>query len=381
MKVSAMLNLAWKNSILRPGRMVLIILSVAAVLAEILVLEGFLAGSYTQLRQTVLRRGGDVMVAQSGVTNFLATRSILPQQARAAVEAIPGVAGTHPLAAIGLIYEAGERRSPIIVMVYDDAGGPFAMAAGKPPAEDGSIAVDHALAEKFGLSTGDTLTLSDFEFSISGITRGESALFTPFAFMNFDTLIDFYFESDVASDIAAFPLLSFLSVDAAPGTDPADLAARITGEVADAQAMLPRDLALNDEEMGRELLGPVLNLLLGLSYGIGAMAIGMFTFAAVRSRRRSLGVMRALGFTARHIATGVVAEAVVTAVAAIPLGILMAVGLAALIERVAPVYLLEVLEPRALLQTAFVAVALAVLGALAPLRMLMRLDPATAFRE
>ncbi len=376
-----MIRLAWKNALLRPGRTVLIVLSVAAVLAEILVLEGFLAGSYTQLRQAVLRRGGDVMVAQAGVTNFLATRSILPQQTRAAVEAIPGVSGTHPLAALAAIYEAGDLRTPIIVLVYDDAGGPAGIMSGRPPTEDGEIAVDHALAERYGLVPGDTLTLSDYDFTISGITRGEAALFTPFAFMNFDTLIEFYFDSDVASDIAAFPLLSFLAVDAAPGTDPAELAERITAQVADAQAILPKDLALNDEGLGRELLGPILNLLLGLSYGIGAMAIGMFTFAAVRSRRKTLGVLRALGFTARDIVTGIVAEAVAIAVAAIPPGLLLAIGLAALIEWVAPVYLLQVMEPRALLQTALVAVVLAVLGALAPLRMLMRLDPATAFRE
>lgn len=376
-----MIRLAFKNSVLHPGRTVLIVLSVAAVLAEILVLEGFLAGSYTQLRQAVLRRGGDVMVAQAGVTNFVATRSILPQRTRTAVEAIPGVAGTHPLAALGVIYENGDRLSPIIVMVYDDQGGPAGMQSGRPPAGDGEIAVDHALAEMFGLGVGDTLTLSDYDFTISGITRGEAALFTPFAFMNFDTLIDFYFESDVASDIAAFPLLSFLAVDATPETDPARLAARITAEVDDAQAMLPRDFALSDEELGRELLGPILNLLLGLSYGIGAMAIGMFTFAAVRSRRKSLGVLRALGFSANRIVAGVVAEAVATALAAVPLGIVLAIGLAALIEWIAPVYLLQVLEPQALLQTALVAVVLAVLGALAPLRMLMRLDPATAFRE
>ena len=106
-----MLGLAWKNNLLRPGRTILIVLSVAAVLAEILILEGFLAGSYTQLRQAVLRRGGDVIVAQSGVTNFLATRSILPQQTRAAVEAIPDVVGTHPLAAIGVIYEAPDNQN------------------------------------------------------------------------------------------------------------------------------------------------------------------------------------------------------------------------------------------------------------------------------
>ena len=204
-----MIWLAWKNSILRPARSLLIILSVAAILAEILVLEGFLAGSYTQLRQAVLRRGGDVMVSQAGVRNFLATRSILPQRTRAAVEAIPGVAKTHPLAALSMIYEQGARRAPTIVIVYDDGGGPEVFLSGQAPANNGEIAIDLSLAEKFGLGVGDRLTLPDYDFTVSGITSGESALFTPFAFINFDTLIDFYFESDVAADIAAFPAAEF----------------------------------------------------------------------------------------------------------------------------------------------------------------------------
>ncbi len=376
-----MIRLAWKSGLLRPGRAILMVVSVAVVLAEILVLEGFLAGTYAQLRQAVLRRGGDVMVAQAGVTNFLATRSILPQRTRAAVEALPGVGSTYPLAALGAIYEQGERRSPIIILVFDDAGGPTEIAAGRAPNGEREVAIDLSLARRYGLVPGDTLRLSDFDFTISGISRGSAALFTPFTFVTFDTLIDFYFESDVADDIAAFPLLSFLAVEAAPGVDPVELAATISEEIDDADAILPQVLAQNDENMGRELLGPILNLLLGLSYGIGAMAIGMFMFAAVRSRRKSLGVLRALGFRPRDLIVGVIAEAVATTLMAIPLGILIAVALAALIQRIAPVYLLQVMESEALLRTAAIALLLAVLGALVPLRMLLRLDPATAFRE
>ena len=45
-----------------------------------------------------------------------------------------------------------------------------------------------------------------------------------------------------------------------------------------------------------------------------------------------------------------------------------------------PVYLVEIGEPFTLLRTAFVVLAMAALGALSPLRSLMRLDPASAFR-
>jgi hypothetical protein len=65
----------------------LTVLAIAAVIAEILIIEGFLAGLYLQLRQAVLNRGGDLVVTQAGIGNFIAARSILPQTARLDVEA------------------------------------------------------------------------------------------------------------------------------------------------------------------------------------------------------------------------------------------------------------------------------------------------------
>jgi putative ABC transport system permease protein len=381
-----MLYLTLKNALYRPARLIMTVLAITAILAEILVLEGFMAGSYEQLRQTVLRRGGDVMVTQSGISNFLAVRSILPQQTRAEVEAVKGVKTTHPLTAIMQIYESGGRLTPIIILVYDDAsgknaGGPTDIIEGRAPTDPDEVVIDRALAQRYGLGPGDILTLSDFNFTVSGISAGSAALFTPFAFITYDSLIDFYFESDIADDISAFPLLSFLSVETEGGADPAQVAQRIAQQVPVADAILPKDLARNDENLGRELLGPILNLLLWLSYIIGALAIGMFMFAAVRAQQKSFGVLRALGFTTGHLVTGVIAEAVVITLLALPLGIMLAAGLAGLIENYAPVYLVLATEPAAILRTGLIAIVLAVLGALTPLQLLRKLDPATAFRE
>jgi len=375
-----MFRLALKNGVFRPVKTLLTIVAIAAVIAEILILEGFLAGTYAQLRQAVLQRGGDVIVAQKGITNFVVARSILPQLTREKVEALPGVVDAKPLTILMLIYEQNDRRTPIFTLVYDDAGGPTQIVEGHAPQEPREIVIDRSLAQRYGLAPGDILTLSDYEFTISGITENAAVIFTPFAFMSYDGLIDFYFESDVASDIAAFPLLSFLLVDLEPGTDPNAIIDRIDTEIEDAGALLPEDLASNEEKIGKELFGPVLSLLLGLSYGIGALAIGLFMFAAVRSRQKSLAVLRALGFTTRNLMVGVIIEAIGTVVLALPLGILIAAGLARVIAIYAPVYLVLVTEPSALLRTGLIVILLAILGALAPLGTLRRLDPATAFR-
>ena len=245
------------------ARTVSTVLSIAAVVAVILILEGFLAGLYHQLRTAVLKRGGDLIVAQAGVSSFIAARSILPQQARLEVEELEGVREAHPLTGLSAIYERDGRRTAIFVLVYDTAGGPTLLAAGKAASGDREIVIDRAIATKYALSLGDPIEISEFEFRISGIAQNSSSFLTPFAFITYDDLIDFYFESDIAADIATFPLLSFLLVETQPGTDLQTLAARIEDRLDTADVFLPDELARSDENLGRELMGPILGLLLG----------------------------------------------------------------------------------------------------------------------
>jgi ABC-type antimicrobial peptide transport system permease subunit len=363
------------------GRVALTVLAIGAIIAEMFILEGFLAGMYVQLRSAVLNRGGDVIVTQSGISNFIAARSILPQLTRLKVEEIEGVREAHPLTALSVIYDRDGRKTPIIILVYDTAGGPQEIISGTPIGGEREIVIDQALAKRYGFSPGDRITISDFDFKISGISENSAAFFTPFAFITYDGLIDFYFESDIAADIATFPLLSFLLVDTEPGADPKTVIERIRRYVTVADAFLPGELAQRDENLGRELMGPILGLLLVVSYGIGALIIGMFMFAAVRSRLRSLGVMRALGFTPVMLGTAVVIEAGVLTLLAIPLGIALSHVLAVVIHALAPVYLILPMEPAALARTAVVCLALAGLGALAPVRLIAGMDPAVVFRS
>ncbi len=376
-----MLDLVLKQLRYNSFRSLLTVLAIAAVIAEILILEGFLAGLYKQLQSAVLNRNADVIVSQTGISNFLASRSILPQLTRRDVEDVEGVKEAHPLTALSVIYSQGGRSMPIIIFVHDAIGGPTEIIAGGPVVSDRGIVIDQGLSRKFGLKPGDNITISDFDFKISGVSSRSAAFFTPFAFIVYDDLIDFYLESDVADDIATFPLLSFLLVDVEEGADPQAVAARIEKTVDVADAFLPDQLARNDEDMGRELMGPILGLLIVVSYGTGALVVGMFMFATIRARLPSLGVMRALGFKPRTLGAAVVLEAGLLTIFALPIGILLSLGLANIIHDLSPIYLILPVEPTAVVRTAIVCLALASIGALAPVRMIARLDPAVVFRS
>ncbi len=83
-----MFNLVYRQLIHESFRTLLTTFAIAGALAVILLLEGFLSGLYSQLKNVSLNRGADLIVAQSG------------------------------------IYEKkGYRKNPIFFIIYDTAGG------------------------------------------------------------------------------------------------------------------------------------------------------------------------------------------------------------------------------------------------------------------
>ena len=376
-----MLRLLYRQLTLDTIRTTLTAFAIAAVVATILILEGFNEGLVAQLGDAVTDRQADLIVTQAGVSNMIAARSVLPQFTRQEVEAVPGVTAAHPLTGIPVIYADGEQRTPMFLLVYDNVGGPTGLVAGTTIAKPRDIVIDRSLAAKYGLAPGDPLLISDFEFCVSGITTGAAAFFTPFGFARYDDLIDFYFESDVAADISTFPLLSFLLVELAPDADRRVVADAIENRVPEGDVFFPEVLAAEDEALGRVLFGPILKLLIGVGYAIGVLVTGIIMFAAVSARRQAFGVLKALGFSHRYLSLSVLLEALALALLAIPLGIVLAALVGSAIEVTMPLYRILATEPLPVLRTAIACLLFAALGALLPVRLIRRLDPALVFRS
>ena len=374
-----MLSYVYRQLTFDLPRTVLMVATVASVVSVILVLEGFYSGLLTQMRQAVLARGADLIVTQAGIANLTAARSVLPQVSRGDVEAIDGVAGAHPLTGLPIIYERGDLRTPAFLLVYDTGGGPTRFAQGRAPEQQREIAIDRSLALKYDLKPGDAFVISNFEFRVSGLTEGAAAIFTPMAFARYDDLIDFYFESDLAADISTFPLVSFLLVELAPKADRVAVMAEIEARVPAADVFTSQALAENDEALGRVFFGPLMVVLVGAAYVAGILVIGIIMFSAVNNRRHELGVLKALGFGDGFLRRAVVSESLVITLLGIPAGVVLAVGIAEAIEATMPLYLIGATDPLPLLRTVIGCSAVAILGALGPVRMIRGVDPARVF--
>ena len=377
-----MFKLIYRQLAYEPFRTLLTGAAIASALAVILLLEGFQSGLLIQLKNVALNRGADLIVTQAGVSNFTASRSLLPQVSRQQIEAVDGVVEAYPITMVPIIYEQqGYRKSPVFFVVYDVVGGPSKLKAGRAPEKPREIVIDESLAVLYDLNVGDPFVVADFEFRISGIAERASALFTAFAFIKYDDMIDFFFDSDLVGDISNLPLLSFLLLELQPGADRDAVATAIATAQSDGDVFTPEQLAGNDIELGRTLFGPIMGVLIGAGYLIALLVVGMIMFAAVHARLRNFGVMKALGFPNRSLVKGMVLESLVMVLLAFPLALLLAQGGAWFIETSVPLYLVPVMETVPLLRTFFAALLLAVIGAYLPYRLIAKLDPAIVFRS
>jgi len=366
-------------------RTILTCVAIASALAVILLLEGFQSGLFIQLKNVALNRGADLIVAQRGVSNFIASRSLLPQMSRERIEAINGVITAHPVTMVPVIYEKqGFRKSPVIFVVYDaraGGGGPSRIKTGKSILKPGEIVIDESLAVLYNLKVGDPFVVADFEFRISGIAEQASALFTAFSFIDYGDMIDFFFDSDLVGDISNLPLLSYLLVELEADANKDVIAKAIEKVESEGDVFTPEQLSQNDVALGHTLFGPVMSVLIGASYIVTLLVVGMIMFAAVHARLRSLGVLKALGFRNSSLINGLLLESLVMILISFPLAIGFASVAAWVIETRVPLYLVPVTEAVPVMRTFLAALVLGVIGAYLPYRLIARLDPAIVFRS
>ena len=355
-------------------------LAICAAIAVTLILHGFEQGLYVQSKKVVMDRGGQLFLAQAGVANFLAVRSSIPQLTRAAVEEVEGVDEAHPITGFWVIYGPEGNKFPLLLVVYDQLGGPPNIIEGQPIRAGRDVVIDIGLAKRFGLKPGDPLVISEFEFRVSGISSGSSALFSTFAYVSYDGLIDLLIESEIAPDISTFPMVSFLLTQLDKGADLMTVGNRIEAQVPEVDVFAPQQLAAKDVQLGEELFGPIMGVLISLSYIIGMLVIGLIIYSDVSARRRSFGILKALGFRLSHIARGVLMQTLLLVIVAYPLGVGFAYLVASAIEWNMPVYLVHVLDGPGLIKTLLGSFIMGLLGSLLPLRMIARTDPMLAFQ-
>ncbi len=348
--------------------------AVAGAFALVLFFEAVFAGESEQIVAYIKRTDADVWVMQKGVSNMHMATSFVWDWKADRVSQVEGVSQVTPILYLNTVMEAGDRNWFSFIVGLDSGdsrAGPWEITAGKTVPGAGEIIIPAVLARLSGRSLGDEVGIGGESFTVAGLSEGTFSMANSVAFVTM---------SDLADIMSTFGTASYLVVDAEPGTDAAALATRIQNDV-DKVSVLPSDRFVDNDwavamQMGLEIIG-----MMTIIGGVLAMLLTGFTvYVSVSRKERELAVIKALGFRNRAIYASAMIQAAVIAFGGFLLALVFVRLAVPVTAALVPQVSLQVL-PSAVLRVGSIALVVAVLASMLPVRKLVRVDPMLAFRS
>jgi putative ABC transport system permease protein len=268
---------------------------------------------------------------------------------------------------------------------------PLRLKHGRAPKGPHEVVIDAVTARKYGYSVGDSIRIYFLgpakTFRVVGIAGfGKTDNLGGATMASFDL--------DTAQHVLGTPeQVQNIGVAASPGVSNQELLARIravlapTAEVVSGKSAAQQ--SADDIKTGIGFLGTALLFFAGIALFVGSFIVAN-TFAIVISQRtRELGLLRALGATGRQVMTSVLIEAGIVGLAAsiagFGVGLGLGVGLRALIQTLgggAPLPGASLrIEPRTIIVSLAVGLAVTLISAIVPARRAARLPAIAAMRD
>ena len=369
------MRLALRELRRRPGRFGMATLTLAVLASLLLFLAGLLDGLYLGSTGAIRAQRADVFVySDTSRDSFL--RSRIAPATRNAVEQVEGVSavGGVGLALVGAAVPGSSELADAAVIGYELAprGVP------DPPAPGQAWADDRLKAAGVGL--GDVLRLgaaqipvevigfvTDTNYLLQGALWVEPSTWRAVQNANRP-------DARVADDI-----VQVLVVRSDGSVSDADLAARVDAATAALGSGTGATSSLTKAEAELSLPGTreqsaTFNQILAVTFAVVVLIVALYFALLTLERVPLYGMLKAVGASTRQLFAGVMAQAVVVATAAFVVGaVVVAAGAAT-----APAELPLTVEQSRVVSTYVVLVVCAIVGSLASLRRVVRIDPAQA---
>ncbi len=366
--------LARKNLFQDRRRAVLAVGGVAASLVLVLVLDGVFAGAMHQVNAYMRNSPADVFVAQRDVRTMHMTQSALPPATVDDVAAINGVAWAEGLRYTTSILEAtGGGQLTTYVLGYDTTtghGGPRRLAAGRPPGP-GEVLVDDTAAEELDVQVGDTVSIlgSPVPLRVSGLSTDGTNIVNTTVYVR-------------TEDFAALrgATVAYVLAGAEAGVDADTLAQRIAAALPDTTVQTRAEFARQEANVVRDMAADVMKCVTVIGFVIALAVTGLTLFTATLAKLREYGILKALGAGTPRLAATVAAQAAWSVALALVAAVAVSLALGAAIGAATPNVQVAI-EPASVLRTGATALIVGAIASLIPLRRVLRVDPATAFRR
>jgi len=367
-------GVAVRNLIGERTRFALSVTGVGFAVLLVLVMAGIFVGTINQVTTYIDHSRNAVWVVQPGVAQMFRAVSWLPAEDRQRLLSAPGVASADPILGQPSDFVHNGEQTAYFVLGYDTAtgvGGPWAMAEGRAVAGPGEVVLDRILARKNNIRVGDSVEIVDGTFTVVGLSDQTAALGNFYAFVSLP---------DAARLLRAGDRVSYFLVQPRPGYSPEQTAAAVRESLPGMDALTSAEFARNSRDIIISMVGRPLKTMIAISTLVGVVLVGLIVWTLTVEQAADFGVLRALGVRPIQLCRIVLAQAALVAAVGFALGAAVAYGAQFLIgERMGDVTV--AITPAMLAAMAAATAVMAIAGSLLPLRRVVRIDPAAAFRR
>jgi putative ABC transport system permease protein len=366
------MRLAYRNLFQNKTRLALSLGGVALAVMLILLLNGLLAGMNTQITSYLKRTPGEILVAQSGVSNLLGATSLLPTDILDSVQQTAGVEKAIPILSQFVILDLHGKKQPAYLVGYDTrlGGGPWELVEGRQPETEGEMVFDQVLARRHEIQVGDTYEVIGKSFEIVGLSEDTTSWMTSFIFI----------PKTAAESLLRAPGSTSFVLVAVNKTHAVEEVQRGLDEIPGADALLKTTVAANDLKLFAKVFSAPLRLMVGIAFLVGVLVVGLVIYTATIERQREYGALKAIGARNSVLYQVVAAQALFSALSGSLVGVLLAYGAGQVIMLVRPQFLVTITPEDAAVAFAS-GLAMALAAAIFPARVIAGLAPAEVFRR
>lgn len=367
-----MLRWAWKSMLHQVSSFVGGALGIAGAFVLVIFFDAIWRGESVQIVSYPDNVKPDVWVMQRGVGNMHMAMSFIWDWKADQIAGMPEVERVTPILYMNSIISAGDYEPfAFIVGLLPGAAraGPWELSAGRRMNGPGEAVIPEVLSKLTGVGIGDQFRIINRVFKTVGLSRGtyssaNAVIFVPFADLE-----------DIVSSTGTY---SYLLVDARTGVDAEVLAKKIRMEVDKVNALPHAEFVANDLAMARQMGVEIIFMMTIICSILATLIVGFTAYSIVARKRRELAIAKALGMKSRSMFLGVIVQSSVVTVSGFVLATIFAVMVMPVVPKLLP-QLTLVVSITAMAKIGLVALVVAILGALIPAILVLRLDPASAF--
>jgi putative ABC transport system permease protein len=359
----SLVQMFWGNLAARPLRCVLSMLAIAIQVVLVLLIVGLTSGVLAEWGKRVEGVGADILVQPPNSSIFFAFSSAVMQESLGEqIEKLPGVDEVAPT----LILSDPKTMTNVFGIDYkrfNALSQGFIFRAGRPFEAPDEALADDIVAQTRHLKVGDTVTLVNHPFRISGIVaHGKGARF----------FIPLKTGQDVAGAEKHVSMFFVRSKGDTEGTRAGILQLNPQNRV---RSMAEYVTLMSSSNLPE--LKPFIRTMVGLGIVISFLVVLMNMHTMVMERTREIGILKALGFTRLDVVKMLLGETAVLSVVGSLAGIGITFLTQAILKETSP-SLTILLTPGWVLGSIGLALLGAALGATVPAVRASSYDPVEA---